>query len=112
MRVVTAPITTDSTFYIGTLHKPRALTQWSATFFAKGTFGGGTLSWQWIDNGDTAILLPLTDYTGAAITSTAADTFNVNFGNGNTNSDAPKFYATLAGSTSASITVGYLDNQG
>lgn len=104
-------ISSNTSVKLGTLHRPRALTQWNATFFAKGTFGTGTLSWSWADAGDTANLIPLTDYTGAQITSTATDSFNVNFGNGNTLEDQPSFYATLAGSTSASITLGYYDNQ-
>lgn len=110
---VTTTLATNATAFIGTLHKPRALTQWSATFYAKGTFGGGTLSWLWSDDGTTVSLLPLTDYSGTAITSTANDSFNVNFGNGSLNNDQPKFYGTLAGGSSlASITFGYYDNQG
>ncbi len=104
---------TNGTFLIGTLHKPRNLTQWGATFYAKGTFGGGTLSWLWSDDGTTVALLPLTDYQGVAITSTANDSFNVTFGNGNTLTDNPKFYGTLAGGSSlATVTFGYYDNQG
>lgn len=103
----------NTTVPIMNLNKPRALTQWNGTFYAKGTFGGGTISWSVAVRGDTATLLPLTDYSGAAITSTANDIFNTNFGNGNSNSDCPRFYATMAGgSTLASVEVGVYDNQG
>lgn len=103
----------NTTVPIMNLHKPRALTDWQGTFYAKGTFGGGTISWQVAVRGDTATLLPLTDYTGTSITSTANDLFNTVFGNGNANTDAPRFYATMAGgSTLATVEVGIYDNQG
>lgn len=110
MRVATT-LAADGTVKLGILHKPRALTQWNATFFAKGTFGSGTIAWLWADNGDTSTLLPITDYSGAAVTSTSNDSFNVNFGNGNKLADQPQFFATLTGSTNPSITLGYYDNQ-
>lgn len=113
MTRIATTISTNTTVEIGRLHRPRPLTNWQATFFAKGTFGGGTLSWFWADNNDTVNLLPLTDYTGASITSTANDSFNVTFGNGNKINDDPRFFGTLAGgSTLASITLGYYDNNG
>lgn len=108
MRVVQT-LAADGTVALGPLHKPRGDNMWEATFFAKGTFGGGTLSFQWADDGDTANLIPMTDISGTQLSYTQPDCANARIGLGSGLTDQPKFYATLIGATAPSLTVGYLD---
>lgn len=110
---ITTTFTANATKFLGAINKPRALTGWTGTFFTYGS-GYGTIAWQFSPDGTTANLLPLTDYAGTAITSTAADSFQSNFGNGSKLDDAPLLYATLTGGSTVaiSITAGYFDNQG
>lgn len=102
-------LTTNETVFLGNVHKNRQATQWFANFFAFGTFASGTINWLWSPDGGTT-KLAMTDYSGAAITSTADDSFGSNMGNGNTLTNAPKLYAMLTGAGTASITVGFFDN--
>lgn len=113
MAKYTASFTVDAAnTYICDVHRRRGATQYDATLFANGTFGGGTIAWLWSPDGGTT-KQPIKDMSGTAVTSTAADSFNVQFGNTTTNaaSDQIKIYATLTGSTSPSITVGVIDNR-
>jgi hypothetical protein len=98
--------------YICTAHRRRGATVYDVTLFANGTFGGGTIAWIWSPDGGSTFQ-PIKDLSGNPITSTAADSFNAQFGTPATNfaSDQVKIYATLTGATSPVITVGAIDNR-
>lgn len=105
-----SPITADGIYDLGYVVKAREYPTWKGLFFAYGTFGGGTISWKWSPVGSTATVLAMEDYTGTAITSTANDSFTGEFATGSKNTDRLRLYASLAGSTGASITVGHYNN--
>lgn len=104
-----AAITADGSYKLGTVRKKRDLTEWFGLFYAYGTFGSGTIAWQWSPDGGTT-KLAINDLSGAAITSTSNDNFVSNFATGSSLSDGIDLYITLTGSTNPSITVGYYDN--
>lgn len=105
-----ATITADTTsLYVCDIKKSREYWCWFATLVAYGTFGSGTVAWFYsLDQGTT--LIPLNDLTGVAITQTANGGVNAQFGVGGTNSDNPRIYVKMTGSTSPSVTVAVLDN--
>lgn len=110
MSKYTAVLTTaaPSTF-VCNVNKKRDFEFWQATCFATGTFGGGTVNWLISpDGGSTTV--PMYDASGVAYTSTANDNFNAIIGGGSTNSDCVKIYATLTGSTGASVALAVFDN--
>lgn len=111
MSKYTNTLAADGTAQIAFVKKPRSLTDWLGTFFVTGTFGGGTLAWQWSPDGGTT-KLALKDLTGTAITSTAADSFNGTMGTASKNGEEPILYATLTGSTNPSLTFGVFTNEG
>lgn len=89
--------------------KPRSLTEWTATFNAYGTFGGGTLSYLISTDGGTT-KTTMKDYSGTAYSATAADAIAVGpIGVANHNGKQPIIYAALTGSTNPSITIDVLD---
>jgi hypothetical protein len=105
------PITADGTYFLGNVVKSRNYDVWKGLFYAYGTFGGGTVAWRWAPvAGSTAVLLPMADYTGAAITSTANDSFTSEFVTGSKNTDHIQLYAVVTGSAGASITLGFYDS--
>ncbi len=78
---------------------------------ARGTFGGGTLSF-FVSDDDGATLIPLKDLTRSAITFTGNDYIDGDIrGTTSTNSDVFEIWATLSGATSPSITVNIRDNR-
>lgn len=94
---------------VGTVDRRRDHVVWKATFFAYGTFGGGTVAYYWSpDNGTT--LMPLTDYSGNPITSAANDSFNSELCTGSHNTDKITIWIALNGATSPSLTIGFYDN--
>jgi hypothetical protein len=103
-------ITATGETFIGTVMRPPNLTNWFATFFAYGTFGGTTINWQWSpDNGTT--FLPMKDLTGNAVTSTTNDSFNSEFGTGKKNSDHITLWVNLVSGSGINVNVGFYDNQ-
>lgn len=85
-------------------------TYWTATIFTTGTFGGGTVAYTVSpDNGVTSI--PLKNSAGTAYTATANDyQSSGNLGGSNNNSGDFSIWATLTGSTGATVTVTVFDN--
>lgn len=106
-----AVITADGDYYICDVNKKRDLVQWFGTIIAYGTWGSGTITYKISPDGGTT-KIALKDASGNSITSNADDNFTLNLAGGAKNSDAPKLYASLAGSTNASITVALYDNNG
>ncbi len=102
-------MTADATTFIATANRRNGSDSYFATLFAYGTWGGGTIAWQWSPDGGTT-KLSIKDQMGSAITSTANDSFNISLGTGGSLSTAPLIYATLSGSTGPALTVGLLDN--
>lgn len=94
---------------IVTVHKPRTLTEWFATFNAYGTFGGGTLSYAISTDGGTT-KVAMKDISGSSYSATANDSVNISTGVSNHNGREPIIYAVLTGATSPSITIDVLDN--
>ena|SRR6185437_13184733 len=111
MSKYTVTVTGDGDFYIADVNKKRGLTEWLGTFNAYGTFGGGTITFKISTDGGTT-KVPLQDYQGNSITLSANGNFNSVLGNASTNSGAPKLYATMAGSSSPSVVVDLLTNNG
>lgn len=108
----TNSITTNVQTYICDIHRRKDTWVYIVTLYAAGTFGGGTISWNWSPDGGTTIL-PIKSAAGTAITSTANDSFNVQFGNGDDilSANQLKIYATMAGAISPVVTVGAIDNR-
>lgn len=102
-------ITEDGTYLLATVNKPHNADFWVATFAAYGTWGSGTITWQFSPDGGST-LLTMKDLSGTNMTSSDDDNFNVNLGDGSTNSDAIKVYATMAGSSGANVNVVIFDN--
>lgn len=110
MAKYTATLTTASaSTFVCNVNKKRDFEQWIATFVCWGAFGSGTVNWQMSPDGGTT-KIALFDASGTAITSTAADNFTVNLGGGTTNTDALQIYATLTGSTGATVNLAVYDN--
>ena len=103
-------ITATGSTQIGTIMRRHDADMWFATFFAYGTWGGTTLSWQWSPDGGST-LLAMKDLGGNAVTSTANDSFNSEFGTGKHNSDKITLWVTLASGSGISLNVGFYDNQ-
>jgi len=103
-------ITATGRTFIGTVLRRNDALSWFATFFVTGTFGGTSVNWQWSpDSGVT--FLPLTDLSGTAVVSTAADSFNSQFGTSKNNSDHPQLYVNLVSGSGINLNVGFFDNQ-
>lgn len=103
----TNTITADGTVKVGNCYKRNELCE--ATIYANGTFGSGTIAWEWsVDGGTTK--QPIKDMTQVAMTSTEDDSFGVKFGQANNTAKDLGIYATMSGSTTPSVTVGILTN--
>lgn len=104
-------VTADGDTYIADVVKKRDFYQWFGTFYASGTWGGGTITYKVsVDGGTTKI--PLKDASGASITSNADDNFTTNLTTPAKLSQTTKLYASMAGSTNPSVTVTLDDNNG
>ena len=110
MPTTTTTLTADGSVLIAYLRKARVHTQYLGTEYAYGTFGGGTLSFYLSpDGGTTKIPLTLTPGgTGVALTSDGTVVYTL--GTPSTNSTQITLWATLAGSSGASITILHCDN--
>lgn len=102
-------VTLNGTYLVGNLVKKRDSNNFAMTCWVEGTFGSGTIAWRLSRNSGTTTI-PLSDYNGAAITSTAAGAFNSQPCTGNNNNDRVQLYVILTGATSPSLTVGFIDN--
>ncbi len=102
-------ITADGDYLVGDVHRRSSVNEFMALVYATGTFGSGTVAWKFSPDGGTT-KIPLKDEGGNAASSTAAASFVIRMGNGSTNTTAPLIYASVGGSTAASITVGMFDN--
>lgn len=106
----TATLTTAAAdTFVCNVNKKRDFEFWQATFFAYGSFGGGTVNWLVSPDGGTTKII-MYDASGSAYTSTANDDFTVTLGGGTTNSDCIKVYATISGSTDAVVNLAVFDN--
>lgn len=106
---ITLTTAAGADIFVCHVKKKREFEQWTATFIPYGTFGGGTLNY-YISSDGGVTKIPLYDSSGTAITSTANDNFTVNLGGGSTNSDSPEIYATLSGSSGATVVLDVFDN--
>lgn len=80
------------------------------SFFVTGTFGSGTVTLNGsMDGGVT--LIPLKDVNGSAISLTAAGMFTFMLGTSNNINDQMELYASIAGSTGASVNATLFDNR-
>lgn len=108
----TARITADGDTFLCDILKPSDSSEkWGATVYIYGTFGGGTVTLVGSpDGGTTKVTLP--NISGAAFSATTNAAVELEHGNGNKNTDAPKLYARVAGSAGATINVTVFDNRG
>ncbi len=111
MTKYSVPITADGDYFLCDMNKKRDLTEYKYAVNAYGTWGSGTVTFKISTDGGTT-KVPLKDASGNSITSTADDNFTGSWGNGAKNGDAPKMYATMAGSTGASVVIDVYDNNG
>lgn len=105
----TQTLLANGTLALGAVRKKRDLDSWTGLFVAYGTWGSGTLTWQFSPDGGTT-KLTIKDLSGNDITSTADDNFLTNFATGSSNDDPIFLYATLAGATNPNIKVIVYDN--
>ena len=110
MAKYTATLTTASaSTFVCNVNKKRDFEFWQATFFAWGTFGGGTVNWLISpDGGITQIAMY--DASGTPYTSTANDDFTATLGGGGALGDQIQVYATLTGSVGATVNLAVFDN--
>lgn len=99
----------DGDYFICNLTKSGHLNEYRYAANVYGTFGSGTVTLKISTDGGTT-KTALMDASGAPITSTAADNYTGQWGNGSTNSDSPKLYATMSGSTNPAVTYDFFDN--
>ncbi len=112
MSKYTATITADGDYFICNITKSRHLNEYRYAANVYGiSFGGGTVTLKISTDGGTT-KVAMMDASGSPITSTTNDNYTGNWGNGSTNSDAPKLYATMSGSTNPSVTYDFFDNNG
>lgn len=102
-------IANNTTTLLGSVVKKRDFHTWKGLFFVYGTFGSGTIAWKWSPDGGTT-KLAMTDYGGAAVLSTANDSFVSEMCTGSDNSDKILLYAALTGATNPNLIVGFYDN--
>lgn len=102
-------ISTATTTLIMDIVKRPEYYVYQATIGVTGTFGGTTLTYFWSPDGGTT-KYPITSAPGTAVSSTAADSFNVQLGTGKNNSDKTQLYITSTGGSGISITVTIEDN--
>lgn len=111
MSKYTATITADGDYFICDINKKRDLTEYRYAANVYGTFGSGTVTLKISTDGGTT-KVAMMDASGSPITSTANDNYTGNWANASKNSDAPKLYATMSGSTAPSVTYDFFDNNG
>lgn len=105
----TSTITADGDTLIASVVKPRGANNWMATIYAYGTWGGGTITWKVSTDGGTT-KIPMKTISGTSMTSNANDEFGTNRGNPGKNTETTNLYATMAGSSTPSVTVDVDDN--
>lgn len=110
MAKYTATITADGDYFLCNLTKSSTNNEYrfSANVYGS-TFGSGTVTLKISTDGGTT-KTAMMDASGSPIASTAADNYTGQWGNGSTNNDAPKLYATMTGSTNPSVTYDFFDN--
>lgn len=99
----------DGTQLVCTVFRKEGNTPWRGLFFAHGTWGGGTIAWQWSYDGGTT-KLEIKDASGVPLISSADDSFTSDFVGGLAARDNIQIYAVLSGSTSPSLSVGVIDD--
>lgn len=109
MAKYTQALSTNTTVTLGCVHKNRNYPTCELLFFGHGTWGSGTLSLFWSPDGGTT-KIAITDLANVAVTATANFGVRASFVTGHNNTDCIMLYATLAGSSGASLTVGFYDN--
>lgn len=112
MAKYTVTLTTASpTAYICDVIRRREADNWSGTAYITGTFGSGTVAIQGSsDAGVTKATLKNDAGSDVSTNADAALNFRHN-GNANINGESPKLYATITGSTGATVTVVVYDNR-
>ena len=102
-------ITSATTTLICNIVKRPEYYTYQATIGVTGTFGGTAVTYFWSpDQGTTKY--PITSAPGTAVTSTAADSFNIQLGTGKNNTDHVTLYATTTGGSGINITIAVEDN--
>lgn len=112
MAKFTQTITADGDTAICQIDRRRGdANNWQATAFIYGTFGSGTVLLKLSpDQGTTKIAIK--DWNGTAISATSSAVFTTQpVGNGAKNSDFITLYASVSGSSAASIKVDIFDNR-
>lgn len=112
MAKYTVTVSADGDVAICQIDRRRADTNaWQASVFAYGTFGSGTLVLKASPDGGTT-KVAMKDFTGTAISGTAAYTFNTQpMGNGSHLADFITIYVSMSGSSSPAVTVALFDNR-
>ena len=107
---ITANTTGEAAFSVQ-VKKPRSLDTWFATLNARGSFGGGTLSYS-ISTDSGVTKTQLKDSTGVAYSTATADCVNIQLGVPSTNDPLKQMsvYVVVSGSTTPSIFVDVEDN--
>ena len=112
-RYVQTLTTAAPTFKLCDVHRRRDCNNWSATayIYPTASFGSGTVTIQGSpDAGVTKMTLD--DDSGTAMSATANAVFNFDHkGNASANSNWPEIWATIAGSTAATVTVVLYTNE-
>lgn len=84
--------------------------EWFATAVASGTFGSGTVAFQISFDGGTTKAPLNQDGTATAASLAALGAVNLRTGNSSSNTP-PQLWATLSGSTGATVAVNVFDNR-
>jgi hypothetical protein len=109
MKQSTVTVTSATTTLIGTAVKRRDSLVWKGTLGATGTFGGTAITWFWSTDGGTT-KYPITSAPGTAVSTSAADSFNIELNSGSHNTDRVTIYATTTGGAGISLTIQLMDN--
>lgn len=109
MSKYSATVTTNTANYLCDVDRRRDSPSFFASIVCYGTFGGGTITIQMSPDGGTT-KMDVPNQAGASTTFTANSVQNIELGNGD-GLTAMKLYATMAGSTSASVVVEVWDNR-
>lgn len=100
-------VTADGTYKVAQAYSATRGNMYKATVYAYDTWGGGVLDWYWSPDGGTT-KISLKDLSGVAVSMTANDGINIEFGRGDRSNDI-EIYATLTGSTTPSLRLGVFD---
>jgi len=105
--------TTNTTKQIAVVNKPsNGATSYIASIAIEGTFGSGSVTLQVSFDGGTTKTNITADGYGTIPSYTVPCVVGLTLGNGNKNSASPILYATLSGSSGASVNVTVCDNIG